>query len=87
MWCARVRRPVRSSVPAHAFAGQLFRQLVDLFAFYMAFPIDDHTGDELAEEAVARAHYERIQQLQLLFFRHAVTLYAEYDSAPRCDVR
>ena len=52
-------------------AGQLFRQLVDLFAFYMAFPIDDHTGDELGEEAVARAHYERVQQLQLLFYRHA----------------
>ena len=56
----------------HASAGQLFRQLVDLFAFYMAFPIDDHTGDELAEEAVARAHYERIQQLQLLFFRQGL---------------
>ena len=50
--------------------GQLFRQLVDLFSFYMAFPIDDHTGDELSEEAVSRAHYEKVQQLQLLFFKH-----------------
>ena len=44
---------------------------MDLFAFYMAFPIDDHTGDELGEETVARAHYERVQQLQLLFYRCA----------------
>lgn len=43
---------------------------MDLFAFYMAFPIDDHTGDELSEEAVSRAQYEKVQQLQLLFFKH-----------------
>lgn len=43
---------------------------MDLFSFYMAFPIDDHTGDELSEEAVSRAQYEKVQQLQLLFFKH-----------------
>jgi len=54
---------------------------VDLFAFYMAFPIDDHTGDELGEETVARAHYERVQQLQLLFYRCVLASVAMHDDA------
>ena len=32
-------------------AGRLFRQLVDLFQFYQYFPMDDHTGDPISDEA------------------------------------
>lgn len=39
--------------------GKLFGQLVDLFAFYMAFPIDNHTGQELGEADVQQRHYEK----------------------------
>ncbi|KAK9820367.1 hypothetical protein WJX72_009525 [[Myrmecia] bisecta] len=50
--------------------GRLFSQLVDLFQFYMTFPIDDHTGAPLSDEDVTSAHYDRVQQLQRLFFKH-----------------
>ena len=56
------------------FAGALFSQLVDLLRFYAAFPIHDHTGDALPEEAVTSAHYERLQALQRLFFKHVPKL-------------
>ena len=35
--------------------GRLFVQLVDLFRFYMAFPIHDHTGDPMTGAACAHA--------------------------------
>uniref|UniRef100_A0A1D2ABG5 Intron-binding protein aquarius n=2 Tax=Auxenochlorella protothecoides TaxID=3075 RepID=A0A1D2ABG5_AUXPR len=54
--------------------GVLFAQLVDLFRFYSGFPIADHTGEALGEEEVVAAHYERIQALQRLFFRHVPEL-------------
>lgn len=44
-------------------AARLFVQLVDLFRFYMAFPIDDHTGDPVTDEEVTAAHYEKVQQV------------------------
>lgn len=49
-------------------------QLVDLLRFYLSFPIDDHTGEPLSEEDVTAAHYERVQQLQRLFFKHVPKL-------------
>lgn len=49
-------------------------QLVDLMRFYLSFPIHDHTGDPLGEEEVTAAHYERVQQLQRLFFKHVPKL-------------
>ena len=49
-----------------ARAGRLFRQLVDLLHFYLAFPIDDHTGEPLSDARVTA----RLVQLQRLFFRH-----------------
>jgi intron-binding protein aquarius len=55
-------------------AGRLFTQLVDLLRFYTAFPIDAHTGDALTEEEVTAAHYERVQQLQRLLFKHVPKL-------------
>ena len=51
-------------------AGRLFRQLVDLLHFYLAFPIDDHTGEPLSDAAVTARHYARLVQLQRLLFRH-----------------
>ena len=44
-------------------AARLFVQLVDLFQFYMMFPIDDHTGDPVSDEEVTTSHYERVQQV------------------------
>lgn len=44
-------------------AARLFVQLVDLFQFYMMFPIDDHTGDPVSDEDVTAAHYEKVQQV------------------------
>ncbi len=41
-------------------AADLFRQLVDMLAFYMAFPIDDHTGEPLAEDDVIANQYEKV---------------------------
>ncbi|KAL4443940.1 hypothetical protein ABPG75_011677 [Micractinium tetrahymenae] len=54
--------------------GRLFVQLVDLLRFYLSFPIHDHTGDPLGEEEVTAAHYDRVQQLQRLFFKHVPKL-------------
>ena len=45
-------------------AARLFVQLVDLFQFYMMFPIDDHTGDPVSDEDVTAAHYEKVQQVK-----------------------
>lgn len=50
--------------------GALFSQLVEGLRSVLSFPIDDHTGDSLSEDAVTAAHYERVQQLQRLLFKH-----------------
>eukprot|EP00798_Chlamydomonas_sp_ICE-L_P018650 gene18650-25166_t len=57
----------------YKFPGEganLFRQLIDLFQFYMAFPIDDHTGEPQTDDDVASAHYEKVCQVQRLAFKH-----------------
>ncbi|GFR52139.1 hypothetical protein Agub_g14654, partial [Astrephomene gubernaculifera] len=51
-------------------SNTLFRQLVDLFAYYMGFPIDDHTGEPLTDDDVNAAHYEKVCQFQRLCFKH-----------------
>lgn len=51
-------------------AGQLFVKLVDTMRFYLAFPIDDHSGDAQTDDDVTAQHYEKVQQLQRLFFKH-----------------
>ncbi|EFJ49751.1 hypothetical protein VOLCADRAFT_104194 [Volvox carteri f. nagariensis] len=64
--------------PAGPPSNTLFRQLVDLFAYYMAFPINDHTGDPLTDDDVTTAHYEKARtrgrmevcQFQRLCFKH-----------------
>lgn len=53
-----------------AIAGQLYRQLVDLFQFYQYFPIDDQSGEPLSDAAVMAAQYERLTQFQRLLFKH-----------------
>lgn len=50
--------------------GVLFAQLVKGLGSVLSFPIEDHTGDSLSEDAVTTAHYERVQQLQRLLFKH-----------------
>lgn len=62
-----------SAVHAHP-RGRLFSQLVDLFAFYQRFEINDHTGMQLSDDEVAAQHYDRIQQLQRLCFAHVPEL-------------
>uniref|UniRef100_A0A7S3R311 Intron-binding protein aquarius n=1 Tax=Dunaliella tertiolecta TaxID=3047 RepID=A0A7S3R311_DUNTE len=51
-------------------SASLYWQLVDLFQFYMTFPINDHTGEALTDEDVTQAHYEKVCQLQRLLFKH-----------------
>ena len=41
-------------------AGQLFGQLVDLLAFYTAFPIDNNTAQALSEQDVQQRHYDKV---------------------------
>lgn len=41
-------------------AGHLFAQLVDLFQFYLSFPIHNHTGDPLSDEDITAAHYAKV---------------------------
>lgn len=57
-------------------AARLFVQLVDLFQFYMMFPIDDHTGDPVSDEGVTAAHYEKVQQVgdHAMYVRNACLL-------------
>ena len=54
--------------------GRLFSQLVDLFRFYQGFEINDHTGTQLTDDEFASAHYDRLQQLQRLAFKHIPAL-------------
>ncbi|GLI62109.1 hypothetical protein VaNZ11_004692 [Volvox africanus] len=60
----QVRRPVGRST------NMLFRQLVDLLAYYIGFPINDHTGEPLTDDDVTAAHYEKVCQFQRLCFKH-----------------
>lgn len=62
-----------SAVHAHP-RGRLFSQLVDLYAFYQRFEINDHTGMQLSDDEVASAHYDKLQQLQRLCFAHVPQL-------------
>ena len=48
----------RASLPR--CAGHLFGQLVDLFAFYNAFPIDNNTAQALSEQDVQQRHYDKV---------------------------
>ena len=54
---------------AHAH-GTLFKQLVDLFSFYLGFEIDDHSGVALSDEDMESKHYDRLLGLQRLCFKH-----------------
>jgi hypothetical protein len=51
----------RSALYAAEQQGSLFRQLLDLVAFYLEFPIDDHTGEALSEDDVTSRHYEKVR--------------------------
>lgn len=44
---------------------------MDLFQFYMAFPINNFDSEPVSDEEAMAAHYARVQQLQLLlFYKH-----------------
>eukprot|EP00878_Enallax_costatus_P017916 GHUV01018838.1.p1 GENE.GHUV01018838.1~~GHUV01018838.1.p1 ORF type:complete len:1128 (+),score=501.36 GHUV01018838.1:269-3652(+) len=62
----KARRSVLYSSPE----GHLFRQLLDLLNFYCDFPLNDHTGEQLKEEDVVGQHYDKVCQVQRLFFKH-----------------
>lgn len=51
-------------------AGRLYSQLVDLFAYYDGFEINDHTGAPLTDEDVTSAHCDSLLQFQRLCFKH-----------------
>ena len=42
---------------------------MDLLDFYLGFPIDDHTGEPLSDDALTAAHYASLVRLQRLVFR------------------
>lgn len=68
---SQVRHPAKVLVTAALPPGQLFRQLVDLFQFYMLFPISNYDSEPISDEDMMAAHYSRVQQLQLLlYYRH-----------------
>ena len=48
----------------------LFRQLVDLFASYVDFNIDEHSGEPFTEEELQNRHYEKLTQFQRLMFHY-----------------
>jgi hypothetical protein len=45
--------------PGQTRSNPRFRQLLDLAAFYLDFPIDDHTSEPLGEDDVAARHYDK----------------------------
>uniref|UniRef100_A0A383WJ31 Uncharacterized protein n=1 Tax=Tetradesmus obliquus TaxID=3088 RepID=A0A383WJ31_TETOB len=67
----KARRSALYSSPG----GKLLRQLLDLLAFYCDFPLNDHTGEQLKEDDVVAGHYDKVSQLQRLFFKHWPQLY------------
>ena len=54
----------------HHPAGKLFSDLVVSLRAIVDFPVADHTGDALTYDNVSAVHYQRIQQLQRLFFKY-----------------
>ena len=67
--CNDARQPTAADLSMF-LAARLFVQLVDLFRFYMLFPIDDHTGDPVTDEEVTAAHYEKVQQVDSCCLLH-----------------
>jgi intron-binding protein aquarius len=62
-----------SRLAAHP-SGRCFGQLLDMYRFYLGFEIDDHTGASLSDEDMMTAHYDRLQRLQRLAFKHVPEL-------------
>jgi len=50
--------------------GRLFGQLVDMLRFYQGFEINNQTGQPLSDDDLMTSHYERLQRLQLIAFKH-----------------
>ena len=61
---------IKAKLSRYYSVDKTFCQLVDMAIFYLTFPIADHSGDEVTEEEMVHGEYERLQQLQRLFFKH-----------------
>ena len=59
----------RSALYGHA-EGQLFLQLTDLLQFYLAFDINDHTGEPKTDDDCMTEEYDKVTQFQRLVFKH-----------------
>ena len=51
-------------------SGKIFAALVLNLRSVIDFPVSDHTGDALSDDDVCALHYQRVQQLQRLFYKH-----------------
>ncbi|CAM9971730.1 unnamed protein product, partial [Discosporangium mesarthrocarpum] len=51
-------------------ASRLFRQLLDMFSFYLGFEINDQTGRPLTDKDVMEGHHSRVHTLQKVVFKH-----------------
>ena len=52
---------------------------MDLFQFYMAFPISNYDSEPVSDEEAMAAHYARVQQLQVM---HSIGLRANVACKP-----
>ncbi|KAI8476245.1 MAG: hypothetical protein J3K34DRAFT_511964 [Monoraphidium minutum] len=72
--CIELVIDLLSQLPTRRFVHALLEDralaLLDLATFYLDFPIDDHSGEPLREDDVLARHYDKVTQLQRLFFRH-----------------
>ena len=50
--------------------ARLFSQLVDILDLYLAFEVDDQTGDTLSDQDVLQQHFVELQILQRIAFKH-----------------
>ncbi|KAG5175144.1 hypothetical protein JKP88DRAFT_137081, partial [Tribonema minus] len=50
--------------------GKLFRQLLEMYRFYLGFEINDQTGRPLSGEEVVAMHQTRLHTLQRIVFKH-----------------
>ena len=58
-----------SSPSSSSSVGSVFSQLLDLWASYASFPVDDHSGEAIGDGAAAAAAAAKAGALQRLLFR------------------
>lgn len=55
--------------------GKLFSQLLYILDVYAQFEINDNTGQALSDLDVMKDHYNKVQELQMMIFKHFNHLY------------